>query len=222
MRFLISIFCLLCVCTQSISQSQNLVQNVEAQPLLAQIERLEKALESIGNPFSAQTRKILEGAKKEENDSKVVQKIQSALDPLCLAYVKIHKDNRVVVQNGAAKPLLQEQGWQLFLIKVHNEAGIDTTLRIESPQAKPLPESPPNEVKNRWLDLQLLDSTPLQATLSGLELEYRPILLYSKNAGKQTATLNFNIGYWKNTSGSTEKSGGKRIREWSFGKGTDG
>ena len=46
----------------------------------------------------------------------------------------------------------------------------------------------PRDVADRWLDLSLFDKPPLTPTLSGLEVEYRIIQLYSRDAGKREAT----------------------------------
>ncbi len=47
---------------------------------------------------------------------------------------------------------------------------------------------------NLWLDLQMFNSQPLKRDLSGLNLEYRIIQLYSRDAGKREAKLSFNVG----------------------------
>jgi hypothetical protein len=46
------------------------------------------------------------------------------LDPLCLAFVNVNPESRVKVARGPAKAQLVEQGWSVFLIKVHNDAGL--------------------------------------------------------------------------------------------------
>jgi hypothetical protein len=49
-------------------------------------------------------------------------------------------------------------------------------------------------VPNRWLDLMMFDVQPLKPTLSGLNLEYRIVQLYSRDAGKREARISFNVG----------------------------
>ena len=44
-------------------------------------------------------------------------------------------------------------------------------------------------MNNRWLDLQMFDQQPLLPKLSGLNLEYRIIQLYSRDAGQREAAL---------------------------------
>jgi hypothetical protein len=52
----------------------------------------------------------------------------------------------------------------------------------------------PRDVVDRWLALNLFTQPPLKRELSGLELEYRIIQLYSRDAGKREARISFNVG----------------------------
>jgi hypothetical protein len=89
---------------------------------------------------------------------------------------------------------LAEKGWRCFLVKVVNEAGVTAPLKAQSANARPLAGSPPDEVADRWLDLQVFAQQPLEPSLSGLKVEYRILELYSRDAGKRDATLSFNVG----------------------------
>jgi hypothetical protein len=46
----------------------------------------------------------------------------------------------------------------------------------------------------RWMDIQMFNKQPLKVHLSGLELEYRVLQLYAKQAGKREAKLAFDVG----------------------------
>ena len=61
------------------------------------------------------------------------------------------------------------------------------------PNAQPRDPGPP-ALSARWLDLQMFDTQPLKPALSGLELEYRIIQLYRRDAGKREATFSFDTG----------------------------
>jgi hypothetical protein len=50
----------------------------------------------------------------------------------------------------------------------------------------------PNE--DRWLDVLMFNDQPLNRTLNGLELEYRIVQLFSRDAGKREAKMSFNVG----------------------------
>jgi hypothetical protein len=67
-------------------------------------------------------------------------------------------------------------------------------LKMNSAQAGALANSPADQVGDKWLELSAFTGRPLAATLSGLELEYRVIQLYSRDAGKRSATIAFNAG----------------------------
>ena len=132
--------------------------------------------------------------------------IQRVLDCHCLVGVEINPEMRVKVAPGPARPELVEHGWRQFLVKVHNEAGMTAVLRGISSQARRLAGAMPDELRNLWLDLQMFDSQPLTRTLSGLELEYRIVQLYSRDAGKREATLRSTSARARRTSASATKS----------------
>ena len=170
------------------------VTNVDVQPLKVHTERLRDALKYLGTPLDESTAQKVESALAEENGAKAVTEIQAALDPLCLAGVNINPESRVKVAMGNAKRELDENGWRLFLVKVHNEAGVTAALQAASPQAAPVPNATSLEGKDRWLEISMFGDRPLSKELNGLALEYRPILLYSRDSGKRAAVIAFNVG----------------------------
>jgi hypothetical protein len=182
-----------------------LVNGVEAQPLKAQARRIAQALAFLGEPLDAARQKSLDEALAEMDGAKAVAAIQRALDPLALASVNINPESRVKASPGPAAKKLVQQGWKVFLVKVHNEAGVTAALRVTSPNAAPLhtrstgspapkPTARPEDVPDRWLDVATYDQQPLAATLSGLDLEYRLVQLYSRDEGKREAKFLFDIG----------------------------
>lgn len=176
---------------------------VELQPLAAQAERIVQALELLGTPLSASEGQSLTDAAKDKQNG--VAAIQGILDKHCLAGLSIRgtKDNPVLeVREGLAKPELAEQGWRVFLVKVSNEAGLDNLeLRATSPNAglltrrssgSPDPRVESVEVvRKRFLELQMHTGQPLLRNLSGLEVEYRPVQIYCRDAGRKEAALGF-------------------------------
>jgi hypothetical protein len=172
----------------------SLVTNVEYQPFVAQVKNLIDATDYLGSPFSAAEKQAIDAACKESDRSIATDKLQQILDGHCLFGVEINPEMRVKVAAGPAKPVLIEQGWRQFLVKVHNESGTTASLRASSPQARRLHNSPAEEVQDRWLDLATFDQQPLKKTLGGLNLEYRIVQLYSRDAGKRDAKISFNVG----------------------------
>lgn len=182
-----------------------LVANVDRQPFEASVERVVQALEIAGSPLSDDVLQKLESLRENTRDPRVIQQLQETLDPLCLAVVTINPESRVKVAAGEAAPILDERGWTNYLVKVINEAGVTAPLVCSSKQAAPMVRrssaSPkpnidisPADAARRWLDIAMLNSQPMKATLSGLEVEYRILQLYSRDDGKREATLEMHVG----------------------------
>src|SRR5687768_1061260 len=140
-----------------------LVQSVEAQPIKAQAKRVAEALQLLGEPLSKAETAALDKALA-ASDEAAVEAVQKVFDPRCLAGVNINPESRVKVARGPAAAELHEQGWRVFLVKVHNEAGVTAPLKATSPNAEPLhkrstgspdpaPSVKPADVPNRWLDI---------------------------------------------------------------------
>lgn len=189
------------------------ITGVEKQPLVAQVKRLIETTDYLGSPFRAADKAALEHAFEMPDADQAVAAIQRILDPYCLVQVNINPESRVKVAAGPAKPELLEHGWRQFLVKVHNEAGVTAPLQAISPNAQSSFEggwyrstsdrrlrgsrdrrNSGLSQEDLWLDLQMHNQQPLRETLSGLELEYRIIQLYSRDAGKREAKLMFDVG----------------------------
>ncbi|MEJ7594068.1 MAG: hypothetical protein WKF77_21215 [Planctomycetaceae bacterium] len=189
--------------------TSQVITEVERQPFVAATRRLVEAMDFAGEPFSDDIRQKITDVAAMPADKDAVKQLQLILDPLCLAFVNINAESRVKVAEGPVKKELMQQGWRAFLIKVHNEAGINPVLLAESPNALPVyqqgrgpREEPrknqtlvnPEDVPDRFLDLNMLKREPLKDKLSGLLVEYRVLLLYSRDAGQREASLSFHIG----------------------------
>ncbi|MBM1105905.1 CehA/McbA family metallohydrolase [Aurantibacter crassamenti] len=173
----------------------------EQQPYYLYVSNLIEALDFIGTPISmADKIKIKEFLTL--NDK--VNEIQAILQKYTLFNVHINPESRVKVNQGMAKPQLSQGGWKTFLVQVENQAGITAPLTVTSEQAKPVYKvdntSGANEkitevkIKDRWLDLSLFTKNPMKETLSGLEVEYFIVQLYSKDQGKRAAKITFSCG----------------------------
>src|SRR5881394_1975021 len=166
------------------------VPNVEWQPLAAQARRVIEALGYLGDPLTVDEKRAIEAALAGNNS----EQLQKALDAHCLFGVSINPEMRVKVDQGPAKPQLVEQGWRVFLVKVQNESGTTSRLKVESPNVGRLHGSAQSEVLNRWLETEFFDKQPLRETLSGLAVEYRILSLYSRDSGRREAKFSFNVG----------------------------
>lgn len=191
------------------AQDLQLVEGVAKQPLVAATKRLVQAMEAAGSPFSDDTLAALKKAYRSKSADDVSSAIQKALDPFCVAHVDINAESRVKVREGDCAKQLMENGWRAFLVKVHNQAEITPELKCESPNAAPVyqqgkwPRERPktdeklvdsDEVDDRFLTVSMLHRPPIKKRLSGLKLEYRILLLYSRDRGKREAALSFHVG----------------------------
>src|SRR5262249_10927790 len=183
---------------------------VDLQPLTAQVGRLIEAMDYLGAPIKQTDREALEKAGNETDAAKARRTIQDTLDKYCLFDIHINPESRVRVTQGAAAPEgdapeVVKRGWGAFLVKVPNEAGGPAQPRGERPNAlqvyatsrgnpRPPQQVTQRDVTDRWLDLAVFNKPPLKPTLSGLELEYRIIQLYSRDSGKREARISFNVG----------------------------
>jgi len=184
-----------------------IVENVEPQPLLAQVIRIEEALEFLGSPLPRKVSQHLKKLKDQPYDIEMVRHVQEMLDPFCLAYVQINPESRVKVTRGAVPPVLMQDGWTSFLVKVHNEAHVTAELVPESPNAMPVLHksthahrmAPEHEISkgdldNRFAEVALYDGLPLSRMLSGLSVEYVVLQIYTRVEGKHELKLGFNVG----------------------------
>src|SRR5579862_539804 len=183
------------------------VGGVPAQPLLAQVNRLEDALGFLGSNLTQKDRALLKALQEKLPGPETVQTIQEILDPYCLLSVDINPEARVMVSRGPASAELTQGGWSCFLVKVHNRAGSTAKLEIQSKNGEPLLYGSHNaphassdhllkmaQVANRFLELAIYRDRPMQANLSGLELEYDVLEIYTNSQGRKEAEIGFNIG----------------------------
>jgi hypothetical protein len=177
---------------------------VERQPLAAQAQRVSEALALLGEPLTDAERQAIRDAAAASDENKAVETIQDLLDKRCLVGVHISNDKKLETRIGPAQPQLAEQGWRVFLVKVHNEAGLaNVELTASSPNALPLTKSSTGkadpkvlsvgEVGKRFLDIMMFHGQPLVRELSGLELEYRIVQIYCRDSGRKEATLQFHL-----------------------------
>ncbi len=171
----------------------------EGQPVAANVERVLKSLDFLGTPLPKELTKSLTVAV-EKQDAVEIQKL---LDDRVAFVVNINPESRVKVARGPFDVSLQQAGWTPVLVKVTNEATIKNRLSIGSPQAGPVysgerrvdkdPKADPNTVK-RFAQLEMFQSPPMTANLSGLKVEYAIALIYSSDAGKRELTVSFDVG----------------------------
>jgi hypothetical protein len=168
---------------------------VEGQPLAENAIRVLNALDLLGYPMGDDAAPIVAAAKKQD-----AAKLQELLDRYVMVHVHLNAEARVKAKRGDMPAVLQQAGYTPILIKVHNESTVTKPLRMLSPQALPIfgkgktGITTKDDIKNRFLDVEIFTAQPMTAKLSGLKVEYVLGLINSKDSGKREATLIFDVG----------------------------
>ncbi len=186
----------ICLLTAAAPASPQSVDSVEGQPLANNIQRLLQALDLLGSPLPAAKVAELRAAIKMQD----ANKLQQLLDPHVLVVVSLNPESRVKAKRGDADATLQQGGYTPALVKIINESTVTKPLKVQSPQALPIysrgkaNEITPNDLKDRFLDIEIYGNEPMTNKLSGLRVEYAIVLINSSQAGKREAVLSFNVG----------------------------
>ena len=176
------------------------------QLFLTRTKNLIPAFNKTGISISEKDRLALQKGVSEKNANAVV----SVLDRYTLLKIDINNDEKISVKQSIIKPVLQQNGWTAFLIKVNNNVGITKRLEIASEEAKSVYDGGEKiygmggdakgsvvsnqDIKNRWLDFNFFTEHPVTDTLSGSKVEYFIIQLYSRDSGRRRATFDFSLG----------------------------
>ena len=207
MKALLRFFPVLVLLSTSLWASLPIVK-VEGQPLGANVKRLLRALDFLGAPLPEGEVAKLETAAETRN----AEAIQKLLDPHVLVLVSLNPEVRVKVRRGPGKAVLRQGGFTPFVVKVLNESTVASALRVKSPQAGAvysgsslgiLRRQAQTHLKDnenvkgesgRFLSVEIFGKSPMSPNLSGLEVEYALVLIYSHEGGKREATLQFDVG----------------------------
>lgn len=177
--------------------------NIDPQPYFAAIQRALHALEQLGSPVSAEDLQRLESLSK-QNDRAAVEAAEKILDRYTLLQVATSADGFAAATRGGASPILVEQGWRVFLVRVANSVGSAEKLNIwggaqsivaqstgASRTGVPDTADLSPRIEKAWLRTELYGAPPLAPALSGGVLEYRILQLFSRERGQRTAKLAF-------------------------------
>ena len=181
------------------------VPSVAIQPLAQQVRRLESALDFLGQPLSQGTQDAINRAVSDPDAQVAVHSLQRILDAFVLAIVDINAESRVRVERGPAEAALIQGGSRFFLVKVINRAGVTSPLVAASPNSgdvyirstgDPAPKMllTESDARDRWANIAVSTTPPMEKRLSGLPVEYQLLEIYSRDAGQRTADISFNVG----------------------------
>lgn len=179
----------------------------QLQPFAAEARQIESILEYFGQPLPSEDREGINKAMSVSDEQSAVTELERVLDKHALAVVEIDARRRARVTRGSATPKLVQNGTVFFLVKVVNRAGVVAPLSVKSPNAGPVYKSDyetawhpaksevtSNDVDERWVGISFYDKPPFSERLSGLGLEYRLLVIGSRDSGQRSATVTFNIG----------------------------
>ena len=189
------------------------LDSVESQPLLAQVDRLQATMDFIGSPLSDESIKQIADIKHRAPRDDTVEAVQDLLDPYCLLAIEVDSTGAVTTTRGAGKPELLQEGWRNFLVKVINRAEKEMPLYVSSPNAGDVPGATAEQGKERWLDVNMYNGRPMTPRLSGLQLEYRLLQVFSGQPGRNTGTLTFAVD-----AGQFAQPDESLLDEWTFEK----
>lgn len=178
---------------------------VPLQPMAQQARQLSEALNYLGQPLTVAEQKRVNDAIGIPNENAAVEALERIFDSHVLVNVDINPESRVKVEQGEAKADLVEEGARLFLVKIVNLAHVTAELNVVSPnsgnvfirsngQPDPAITLTPQESKDRWAEISLLQQPPMRKRLSGLAVEYQILQIYSRDAGQRAAKISFNVG----------------------------
>jgi hypothetical protein len=180
---------------------------IPLQPLADEAREIETVLRYLGQPLRMADEKRINEAISNPDEGEAVAELEGVLDKNALATVEINPETRVSVSRGLAAPDLIQDGTRLFLVKILNHAGTTAPLAVESPNSgsvyrsdfevtwhPPAPGLTSADIRERWAEISLYNKPPFAERLSGFPLEYRLLLIYSRDAGPHSGKLSFNVG----------------------------
>jgi len=185
---------------------------VPLQPFANAVREIETTLEFLGQPLAPEDQRAINDALANPDPNTAVAKMEAVLDKYTLVNVTINAESRVGVKRGLAPAYLIQDGARIFLVRVINQAGVTAYLEMHSPNSGavyiPSSDSPspseglkPADVRERWAEISLYGPTlppggyeKPRERLSGLGIEYRLLVIFSRDAGQRAAKLAFDVG----------------------------
>ena len=110
--------------------------------------------------------------------------MEQALDPLCLLFVDVDPQSLLKIVGGSFSPVLIENEWQPFLVKIRNRSIRDVHVTV---RAK-------GQVDNKWIKVKPGSEDRTLIAPGEIEVEYRLVLLQSSEVGKREASLTVLVG----------------------------
>lgn len=184
------------------------------QPLLASATRAVEKLRDIGEPLPDElTSQLAKLADDVQTDAVRAAKVEELLRPYVLAEVQIDAQGLTTATPGATQPRLVQHGWRSFLVRVANPHRLLGDLSAPSNQVLGLVDYHSHaaritlrdtltvvpRIEGSWLQVKLAGPTDV----SGLDVEYKVISLYSRDGGSRSGELTFVLAVEETTESLT-------------------
>jgi hypothetical protein len=197
------------------------------QPLLASATRAVEKLRDIGEPLpddlTSQLAKLADDA---QTDAVRSAKVDELLRPYVLAEVEIDERGLTASTPGAAPPRLVQHGWRSFLVRIANPHRLLGDLSAPSNHVLGQVDHHSHaaritlhdtltvvpRIENSWLQVQLAGPTDV----SGLDVEYKVISLYSRDGGSRSGELTFVLAVEEATESLTRPPAARAYRRMGF------
>ncbi|MEE2643063.1 MAG: CehA/McbA family metallohydrolase [Planctomycetota bacterium] len=188
-------------------QTAPAIDEVELQPLVANVRRLLQALEAIGEPVSPTRRKKIE-AFIEQGD---LPGLQQGLQPLVDLSLRVSANGKISGHPAGPGLSLFRTGFKPLIFRVENRSGKRFELQAFSPNAGAvysgtsqfsLQRQQQTELgkaqnadgsTNRYLDIEVYTRSPMKRNLSGLSVEYGICLVQSLRSGHLQPRVGFRV-----------------------------
>lgn len=187
-------------------------ESIPPQPYFAAIGRIADMLARMGAPLQTQD-SIRIAALAKSGNARAVEDIEAILNRYTLVRLTVDGARLVQTTAGGASPMLAEQGWRPFLVRIANSSGITDPFDVITSQPAMLPghmdrwlatggfsmaQHPPvvdtvnnaGWLKQNWCLTELLDTS----ALNGQPVEYRILEIFSRDRGSRSVTPSFAIG----------------------------
>lgn len=168
------------------------------------VMRARAALEASGVAFSAEDGRALERLAQSPSDASIAA-AEVLLERYTLFRVVLDANGAARVNAGDARPLLVEQGWNAFLVRVENPHGARQTLSVATPHGAPTEmfvQSGAQRpalldtvimapmVADRWVAADMAE----MPELDGVGASYRVVRIFSRDRGRRESNFAFALG----------------------------
>ena len=100
---------------------------------------------------------------------------------------RVSPESRVRILEGNLVPGLVQHAWVDAPISIENQAGVTSSIRLESEQ---FVDDGLGESRIRWLRVEMVPDTPL----TGASWEHRKLRIWSRDQGVRAAAISVNVG----------------------------